>query len=85
MHGLGNGAVISFVARAIWEEWESALRQKYEEEMIHKLDTHSYVGTVHKHPKESIIMGLFFPPKRLSGTYSIKPATEAVKTDQHRG
>jgi hypothetical protein len=34
------------------EEWESAFRQKYEEEMIHKLDAHFYVGTVHKHPKE---------------------------------
>jgi len=45
------------------EEWESALRQKYEDEMIHKRDTHFYVGTVHKHPKEWIIVGLFYPPK----------------------
>jgi hypothetical protein len=44
------------------EEWEIALRQKYEEEMINKFDTHFYVGTVHKHPKEWIIVGLFYPP-----------------------
>lgn len=45
------------------EEWEIALRQKYEDEMIHKRDTHFYVGTVHNHPKEWIIVGLFYPPR----------------------
>jgi hypothetical protein len=44
------------------EEWEAALRQKYEEEMINKFDTHFYVGTVHRHPKEWIMVGLFYPP-----------------------
>ena len=44
------------------EEWETALRQKYETEMINKLDTHYYVGTVHRHPTEWIIVGLFYPP-----------------------
>jgi hypothetical protein len=45
------------------EEWEIALRQKYEEEMMYKRDTHFYVGTVHNHPREWIIVGLFYPPK----------------------
>jgi hypothetical protein len=45
------------------EEWETAFRQKYEDEMIIKLDTHFYVGTVHKHPTEWIIVGLFYPPR----------------------
>lgn len=45
------------------EEWETAFRLKYEEEMIHKRDTHFYVGTVHRHPREWIIVGLFYPPR----------------------
>jgi hypothetical protein len=44
------------------DDWEAAFRQKYENEMINKFDTHCYVGTVHKHPKEWIIVGLFHPP-----------------------
>lgn len=44
------------------DDWEVAFRQKYENEMINKFDTHFYVGTVHKHPKEWIIVGLFYPP-----------------------
>jgi hypothetical protein len=43
--------------------WEEKFRQKYETEMIEKLDTHFYVGTIHKHPKIWIIVGLFYPPK----------------------
>ena len=45
------------------EEWEIAFRQKYEDEMIYKRDTHFYVGTVHRYPKEWIIVGLFYPPR----------------------
>ena len=45
------------------DEWEIALRRKFEDEMIHKRDTHFYVGTVHNHPKEWIIVGLFYPPR----------------------
>jgi hypothetical protein len=48
------------------DDWEAAFRQKYENEMINKLDTHFYVGTVHKHPKEWIIVGLFYPPPIVS-------------------
>lgn len=45
------------------EEWETAFRKRYEDEIINKLDTHFYVGTVHRHPTEWIIVGLFYPPR----------------------
>jgi hypothetical protein len=38
--------------------WESKFREKYEDQMINKLDTHVYVGTVHKNPGSWIIVGL---------------------------
>jgi len=44
--------------------WEGKFRQRFEREMIEKNDTHFMVGTVHKHPKNWIIVGLFYPPKR---------------------
>lgn len=31
--------------------------------MIGVKDTHFYVGTIHQHPKEWIIVGLFYPMK----------------------
>jgi hypothetical protein len=31
--------------------------------MIERNDTHFYVGFVHLHPAEWIIVGLFYPPK----------------------
>jgi hypothetical protein len=43
--------------------WEAAFRQRFEFEMINKLDTHFYVGTVHRWPKSWIIVGLFYPPR----------------------
>lgn len=42
--------------------WEQPLRQKFEEAMIHKYDTHFYVGTLRAHPDRWIIVGLFYPP-----------------------
>lgn len=45
------------------EDWEAKFRQRYETEMIERNDTHFYVGTIHQHPKEWIIIGLFYPPK----------------------
>ena len=45
------------------EEWETKFRMKYERQMIDILDTYFYVGTVHRYPKEWIIVGLFYPPK----------------------
>lgn len=41
--------------------WESKFMQRYEYEMIHKNDTHFYVGTLHQHPANWIIVGLFYP------------------------
>jgi hypothetical protein len=35
--------------------------------MTEKYDTHFIVGTVHKHPKNWIIVGLFYPPKQAMG------------------
>ena len=43
-------------------QWEQKFRQKYEAYMINDRDTHFYVGTIHQHPKEWIIVGLFYPP-----------------------
>lgn len=44
-------------------QWEKAFRQRFEEEMIHKYDTHFYVGTMRAHPDRWIIVGLFYPPR----------------------
>ena len=43
--------------------WEAAFRQKYEQEMMERFDTHFYVGTLHQFPNAWIIVGLFYPPK----------------------
>jgi hypothetical protein len=43
--------------------WEAKFRQKFEQEMIHKFDTHFYVGTIHQYPNAWIIVGLFYPPR----------------------
>ena len=43
--------------------WEEKFRERYEFEMIHKNDTHFYVGTVASHPNRWIIIGLFYPPR----------------------
>lgn len=45
------------------KEWEGPFRQRFEAEMIEKYDTHFYVGTIHQHPQEWIIIGLFYPPR----------------------
>jgi hypothetical protein len=46
------------------QNWESYFRQRYETEMIHRNDTHFYVGTVASHPHRWIIIGLFYPPRQ---------------------
>jgi hypothetical protein len=45
------------------DDWEAAFRQKYETEMRDRFDTHLYVGTINQHPKEWIVVGLFYPLK----------------------
>ena len=46
------------------DNWESKFRQRYEDEMINKYDTHFFVGNMHQHPGTWIIVGLFYPPKQ---------------------
>ncbi len=46
------------------DKWEEIFRQRFERDMIEKNDTHFFVGTVHQHPKNWIIVGLFYPPKQ---------------------
>lgn len=41
--------------------WEEKFREKFEEQMLHKNDTHFFVGTLHQHPATWIIIGLFYP------------------------
>lgn len=45
-------------------EWDKKFRQRYEDEMINRNDTHVFVGTVSAHPASWIIVGLFYPPKK---------------------
>jgi hypothetical protein len=49
--------------REYGDKWERAFRQRYETEMINKTETHFFVGTLHQHPKNWIVVGLFYPPK----------------------
>jgi len=43
--------------------WENKFRERYEQEMMQRCDTHFYVGTMHGHPSSWIIVGMFYPPK----------------------
>lgn len=43
--------------------WEAKFRQRFEDDMIFKYDTHFFVGTVRIHPASWIIVGLYYPPK----------------------
>lgn len=49
--------------RRYGDGWETAFRNRYEREMKEKYDTHFYVGTVHGHPNNWVIIGLYYPPK----------------------
>lgn len=44
-------------------DWEKAFRITYESGMKEKNDTHFYVGTVHGHPNNWVIVGLWYPRK----------------------
>ncbi|MFL6283262.1 MAG: hypothetical protein ACJ74Q_09000 [Pyrinomonadaceae bacterium] len=50
-------------SRKYGDEWQEKFRQRYEREMIDRNDTHFFVGTIHKHPNNWLIIGLFYPPK----------------------
>lgn len=45
------------------DNWEAAFRRTYEQEFFNEKDLSFFVGTVHAHPSEWIIVGLFYPPK----------------------
>lgn len=45
------------------DNWERKFRETYETKMILNRDTYFYVGTIHGHPSEWIIIGLFYPPR----------------------
>jgi hypothetical protein len=42
--------------------WEQKFRQKFESDMQSKYDTRFFVGTLHQHPNNWIIVGLYYPP-----------------------
>ena len=42
-------------------EWEEKFRERFEGDMIHKNDTHFFVGTLRRHPGIWTIVGLFYP------------------------
>ena len=62
VHRLGNGRVLPPLARSIRERWEAMFLQRYERDTIEKNDTHFYVGNIHQHPDNWLIVGLFYPP-----------------------
>ena len=43
------------------DEWEEKFREQFEGNMMHKNDTHFFVGTLRAHPGTWIIVGLFYP------------------------
>ena len=43
--------------------WEAKFRLRFEAEMTRKFDTHFFVGTLHQHPDNWIIVGLYYPPR----------------------
>jgi hypothetical protein len=45
------------------EEWETKFRQRFEDEMMEKNDTHFFVGNLHQLPNAWIAIGLFYPPR----------------------
>lgn len=47
--------------------WEKAIRQRYERDMIDKLDTYFFVGNLHQRPNVWLVVGLFYPPKVATG------------------
>lgn len=55
------------------DAWEGKFRNRYETDMIHKYDTHFYVGTVHQHPDTWIIVGLFYPSRSPRTLFEIEP------------
>lgn len=53
------------------EEWESKFREMYEEKLLAK-DLQFFVGTISRHPKNWLIVGLYYPPRM------VKPASQVA-------
>jgi hypothetical protein len=51
-------------------KWEERFRHRFEAEMIHKNDTHFFVGTMHQYPKSWIVVGLFYPPPKVANLFN---------------
>jgi len=47
--------------------WHAKFRQRFEQEMITEKDLHFYVGNMHQHQNNWLIVGLFYPPKAAIG------------------
>ena len=47
------------------DKWEWAIINRFETDMILRYDTYFFVGTVHGYPGSWIIIGLFYPPRKL--------------------
>lgn len=50
-------------SRRYGPQWEGKFRQRWEQEMIHRNDTHFYVGTMFAHQGTWIIIGNFYPKR----------------------
>ena len=50
------------------EDWEGPFRNRFEREMIEKLDTHFYVGTHSQFPTWMVV-GLFYPPRVIQSSF----------------
>ena len=49
--------------REYGDGWEQKFRQRFEDDMLKRFDTHLLVGTLHQHPNNWIIVGLYYPPR----------------------
>jgi hypothetical protein len=52
--------------RQYGNDWERAFRQRFEDDMINRNDTHFFVGNLHQFPTSWIVVGLFYPPRPAS-------------------
>jgi hypothetical protein len=44
--------------------WETKFRETFERDMITRYDTYFFVGNMHQHQDNWLIVGLFYPPMR---------------------
>jgi hypothetical protein len=58
--------------RAYGDDWESKLRERYEDELRSKYDTQWFVGTFAKYPDNWTLIGWYRPPRRSAPSASIQ-------------